>query len=374
MIFLIVASLIAYCYLILILFSIRGWMKKNNSLPTKHSYPFCSVVIAARNEEKSIENTINSLLAQTYPNDCFEIIVTDDHSSDNTLQIISKIAERHENLIAISADEQTQGKKQALQLALRQAKGEFILFTDADCIINENWIETHIAFSTKHNGNLYFGNVIPAITNHSTIIEKCVALDFIGILGVQNGLATIGHPFSCNGANMCITKSFYKQAYDTNTLFSSGDDVFLLHKAKELNPKKVFFVPNQNASIQTFVPKNIPEFLRQRCRWASKATGYKDKDSIFVAAIVYIYCLAMTITAIAACFGNIQLFIAFTLLFLSKCVADIILFITTRKHYKSTKYIWLALPFECVYFLYITLIPILAKLRPVQWKNRMIEY
>lgn len=365
--------IIVYCYVLLVLFSVKGWSKKEESLDSEHSYVFCSVVIAARNEADNIATTISSLLSQNYPADCFEILVVDDHSTDNTLQILTELAEQNNNLFVFSAPENQNGKKAALQYVLKQAKGDLFLFTDADCIVGKNWIESYVSYANNHEGNLYFGNVIPNISNKSNILEKCFALDFIGILGVQNGLAKLGHAFSCNGANMCITKRFYQQAYDTNSQFASGDDVFLLHKAKQIDKNSVFFVQDKRAAIQTDIPNTVKSFIKQRCRWASKATGYKDKDSILVAVIVYIYCLAMTITAIASCFGNIQLFVAFTLLFISKCVTDIILFTATRKHYKSANYIWLAVPFECIYFLYITIIPILAKLRPVQWKSRAIH-
>ena len=157
MIVLILVVCVAYCYLFIVLFSILGWKKQSDSGKIPCSYPFCSVVVAARNEEDCIARLIQLLHKQKYPSDCFEIIVIDDHSTDATLQILNDCALQMENLVVLSADERSQGKKQALQQALSRAKGELILFTDADCELTENWIESYVSFVSLHSGNLYFG-------------------------------------------------------------------------------------------------------------------------------------------------------------------------------------------------------------------------
>ena len=248
-----IAIFLAYCYSLLVLFAVRGWKLHDKAVGTEHSYPFCSVVIAARNEAESIRATVESLLAQNYPKDCYEILVIDDHSTDATKQILDGIAATSSNLRAFSAPDGIAGKKQALKHILQHASGDFLLFTDADCTLGENWIETYIAYASTHKGNLYFGNICPNITSKSSFVEKCAALDFIGILGVQNGLAEIGLPFSCNGANMCITKEFYKTNYKTNETFSSGDDVFLLHTAKQIDTNSIHsYKINKQPLGQTF--------------------------------------------------------------------------------------------------------------------------
>ena len=364
--------ILVYAYTLLILFALRGWLRKDNSEQSEHSFPFCSIVIAARNESKNIGDTISALLLQNYPAECFEILVIDDHSTDNTLELLKQREQHHENVRVFSAPDDCIGKKQSLRHVLQFAKGDLFLFTDADCSMNENWIESYVAFANDHKGNLYFGNVIPQIDSTSSWIEKCVALDFIGILGVQNGLANNRHAFSCNGANLCITKSFYKNAYETNESFASGDDVFLLHTAKRIDKASVFFISDPNAAIKTSVPSKLKDFFRQRIRWASKAGGYKDFTAILVALIVYIYCMAMTICAVGAC-GYIQLLIVFSLLFVSKLCIDMILFLVTAKRFESQKYLWLALPFECVYFLYITMVPIFSSLKTTKWKERELK-
>lgn len=364
-------------YAFIIGFAIIGWHRtKRDEKVIEYqdfSYPFCSVIIAARNEEENIEKTIQSLVSQHYPADCFEIIIVDDHSTDNTLQKLQNCATKYSQLIVLSSPTEYCGKKHALQFGLEHAQGELLLFTDADCTLNEHWIESYVSFSQKNQGNLFFGNVIPNISSQSTLVEKCVALDFIGILSIQNGLAINGHPFSCNGANMCITKKFYNEAYDTNNTFSSGDDVFLLHKAKQLDQTKIHYITDNNASITTAVPNTIQSFVKQRCRWASKSTGYKDFESIFIATIVFLLCFSLFTSFILLIMGNGIAQHLFWILFLYKTILDMCLFVQTAKEYKSKTYILLAIPLQCFYFIYITLIPIIATFKSTDWKGRKIQ-
>lgn len=372
-----ICLLILLFYAFIIGFAILGWHRtKKDEKETKYqdfSYPFCSVVIAARNEEQNIERTVQSLLTQHYPADCFEIIVVDDHSTDNTFNKLQSIANNNPQLIIISAPDECRGKKQALQCGLNRAQGALLLLTDADCILNEHWIESYVAFSQKKQGNLFFGNVVPNITKKSSLLEKCFALDFIGIVSVQNGLAQNGHPFCCNGANMCITKQFFEKSYETNSNFSSGDDVFLLHKAKKIDQSKIYFVDDPNATIETAMPSTIQTFIQQRCRWASKSSGYKDFESIFIAVIVYLLCFSLCGSLLLLLFNNESATNLFCRLLIYKTVLDFFLFLQTMQEFKSKSYILLALPLQLFYFIYITLIPFISTFKKTEWKGRKIQ-
>ncbi len=98
-------------------------------------FPMVSILVPARNEEKNIASCIRSLLAQDYPS--FEIIVYDDQSTDNTRSILEQIAREQPKLkvtVGNPLPEGRLGKNWACaQLAL-QAKGDLLLFTDADTI------------------------------------------------------------------------------------------------------------------------------------------------------------------------------------------------------------------------------------------------
>ncbi|MBN1846362.1 MAG: glycosyltransferase [Sedimentisphaerales bacterium] len=95
--------------------------------------PLVSVIVAARNEEKTIRPALESLLRQNYPH--YEIIAVNDRSTDATGQILDAVARTESRLHVIHVEELPPdwlGKNHALYLASVRARGDYLLFTDAD--------------------------------------------------------------------------------------------------------------------------------------------------------------------------------------------------------------------------------------------------
>ena len=97
--------------------------------------PMVSVLVPARNEEQNIERCLNSLRNQLYKN--FEILVLNDNSTDNTLDILNRIAAADSRVKVFNGEplpEDWYGKPFALHQLARQAQGEIMIFTDADTV------------------------------------------------------------------------------------------------------------------------------------------------------------------------------------------------------------------------------------------------
>ena len=108
-----------------------------------------SIIVAARNEEKNIENCLKALINQNYPADKFEIIIVDDRSTDATATIVGKFQSAYSNINLIQVEEfknDIAPKKHALSTGISHAQGEILLFTDADCIPGPNWIKSIISY------------------------------------------------------------------------------------------------------------------------------------------------------------------------------------------------------------------------------------
>ncbi|MDY0128997.1 MAG: glycosyltransferase, partial [Methanosarcina vacuolata] len=95
-------------------------------------YPFVSVVVGIRNEEKFIEECIESLLNLDYPRDSYEIIIVDGMSTDKTRDIVQKypvklLLNEKKNVAA------------ARNLGVDNARGELVAFTDGDCKVDTQW-------------------------------------------------------------------------------------------------------------------------------------------------------------------------------------------------------------------------------------------
>ena len=130
-------------YALTVLASVR--VEDDQPLPT------VSVVIPARNEERNLEQALESVLALDYPD--LEIIVVNDRSTDATGSIVEKIAERAPRLTVVTITCLPAGwigKPYALHMGAQEARGEFILFTDADIVFHPSALRKAVAHVQAH--------------------------------------------------------------------------------------------------------------------------------------------------------------------------------------------------------------------------------
>lgn len=124
------------------------------------STPKVSIIVPARNESRIVAQALQSLLGQDYPN--FEIILIDDHSEDDTFAIASALAEHDSRLRAIRSSElpgDWRGKAWANQQGAAFAKGNWLLFTDADILYHPSALR--LALATAQKEKLDFLSIVP---------------------------------------------------------------------------------------------------------------------------------------------------------------------------------------------------------------------
>jgi chlorobactene glucosyltransferase len=125
--------------------------------------PLVSVLIPARNEERNIERCLNSLLNQLYAD--YEILVLDDNSTDGTLPILQRIAAADKRVRIYSGKplpDDWYGKPFALHQLAQHAKGEILIFTDADTIhgpTSISWAVTNLQGLKADMVSGYIGQV-----------------------------------------------------------------------------------------------------------------------------------------------------------------------------------------------------------------------
>lgn len=128
-----VASIAFLGLLLLIVSGNRHVLHRLGDYPLPSRYPFVSVLVPARNEEANIGPCVRSLLAQEYPN--LEVLVLDDGSEDRTARILSAIAGHDDRLRLLNGTPVPPdwvGKNWACHQLAEAARGELLLFTDAD--------------------------------------------------------------------------------------------------------------------------------------------------------------------------------------------------------------------------------------------------
>ncbi|MDZ7764208.1 MAG: glycosyltransferase family A protein [Melioribacteraceae bacterium] len=108
---------------------------------SSYQYIF-SVIVPTYNRADEINELLNSLVNQTIDDSFFEVIIVDDGSTDNTEEIINRIQDKTSlHLSFLKQDHK--GPGEARNLGMENAKGEFLLFIDSDCIADENWLTAY---------------------------------------------------------------------------------------------------------------------------------------------------------------------------------------------------------------------------------------
>jgi cellulose synthase/poly-beta-1,6-N-acetylglucosamine synthase-like glycosyltransferase len=96
--------------------------------------PTVTVVIAAFNEEREIESTIQNKLTQEYPPERLQVLVVSDGSTDRTDDIVQRLADQSDGRVKLLRQEPRQGKTQALNMAVQHVRSDIIVFADANSI------------------------------------------------------------------------------------------------------------------------------------------------------------------------------------------------------------------------------------------------
>lgn len=330
-----------------------------------------SVVIPFRNEAANLPKLLASLQQLHYPKELFEIILVNDDSSDDSVEIIRQSLDASGIYYNIINNERTSlsPKKDAITTAVKIAHYDWIVTTDADCQLPEHWLHCFDHFITQYNSDFVVGPV--AYKSDLNFFHAFQILDFLSLQGTTIGAFGLQRPFLCNGANLAYKKSLfiYVNGFQGNETIASGDDVFLLQKVQKLKAYKIDYLKCKDAIVQTNPVETLTELISQRIRWASKASAYKSWFSIATSVIVLAINIGLIVTIVSAIFGiiSVQLVI---LIWTTKIVLDSLFLYKTARFFQQTtvlKYVAfsaIAYPFFSVF------VALSSFLKGYKWKNR----
>ena len=248
--------------------------KKHHAIRRKNYPPLVSIVIPAHNEELTLENCVKSLLKQTYH--CYEIIIVDDASTDDTLQIARRLADEHRNIWAYTKE--WGGKAAALNYGIERAHGKIVVSLDADSMFLVNTVEQLVLSFEDPEVAAVGGNV--RVANRSKALNKHQAVEYITGLTLQRrAFAHLGCMQVISGAIGAFRrdKLLAVGGYSTDTVV---EDMDLTIELAKRNYKIVF---NPQAIAYTEAPESISDFLKQRYRWTYGGfeVAAKHRDVLF---------------------------------------------------------------------------------------------
>lgn len=367
-----ITFLLTVCFCSFLLWSYFFWQ----TIPDERSDAFSSeqgltVIIAARNEEKNILQCLNSLSGQNFPISATEILIVDDHSEEGTKNVVLEFISTHPglNIRLIEMNEGAASKKAAISKAITESRNEIILMTDADCIVPQTWISTMLQFYIGKNALFLAG---PVLMDHgNSLFSKVQCLEFMGLVGIAAAGISSKMPIMCNGANLMFSKKIFHElgGFDSTRTLASGDDTQLLLKVSEYDPKRVFFIKDQDAIVITQTASGTKEFIQQRKRWAGKIPFALTPFTITIAVISWLTHAFLLLSLLLSVFYSDPDFL-FILSVLLLITCELLLLNSIAGFFKKRFLLWLFLPAQFFYWIYIVLIGAIAPLGSFQWKGR----
>ena len=299
---------------------------KNDTIPTTSF----SIVVPFRNEAENLPKLLHTISNLNYPKELFEVLLVDDESKEEF---------RIQNLefrirIIKNIRKSNSPKKDAIETAIAIAKNDWIITTDADCLVQKDWLNSFDQLIQEKDLKMIASGVCYVPKNG--FLQAFQTLDFLSLQGATIGSFGIHKPFMCNGANFAYAKTFFKElnGFQGNETIASGDDVFLLQKAIISAPKKVGFLHAKESIVATKAVESWSELFQQRVRWASKSTGYSSVYGKLVALVVFVGNLAWILSFILWLIGTLNQN-SFMLFLTLKFLVDFILLYKTANFFES---------------------------------------
>lgn len=337
-----------------------------------------TVIIPARNEEQQIADCVSGILQQHYPAHLFEVIVIDDHSTDNTPGIIQRLQQQYSNLHLIQLEKELKGqqlnsyKKKAIEMAIGRCQGDWIVTTDADCFMGKEWLRTYDAYIQQYAPVFVAAPVVFSNPGNFVGIFQC--LDFMSMQGITAAAVSAGVHSMCNGANLAYSKTaFYKVGGFTGIdKIASGDDMLLMHKIKLEYPGKTGYIFSDAVIVETPPMPDWKSFINQRIRWASKADKYKDKAVFRVLVLVYLFNAGLLAMLLAGLFYR-PLLVAALILIAIKTIAELGFLFPVARFFKQRPLLNYFAVMQPFHIFYIVVAGWLGKFGKYHWKGRTVK-
>lgn len=353
-------SITSYVFLLFWLFS--GFKKVNKQfLPQEKPVHSFSIVVPFRDEAQNLPALIQSIEDLNFPRSQFEVIFIDDNSSDGFR--FPELQFQHQ-VIKLSKVSNSP-KKEAFKKAIPLSKYDWIVTTDADCMLPKNWLAdlNDYIFSTQKEmvcGPVFFHSKADFLTDFQQTEMLSLQTVTIGSFGLEK-------PFMCNGANFAYTKKMFEalNGFEGNEDKPSGDDVFLLQKAVNKFPKKVGFLLKSTFFVKTNAAPSWDALFEQRVRWAGKSTSYSSTFGKLVAISVLLSNFSVLLIIPYLFWGNFELLF----LFFIKVLIDILIANQTANFYQIKQKNIVITAF--VYPFFSTFVAIYSLFGKYTWKGRM---
>lgn len=243
-----------------------------------------TIVVCAHNECDNLKKLIPELLNQNYPD--FEIIIVNDRSTDDTLDLLATYSQGKIKTITIkNTPENFNHKKHALQQGIEAAKHDYILVTDADCMPHSSfWISEMISsLPTKKGIVLGMSPYFPL--SSSPILNQIIQFETAITALNMSSFTLAGFPYMGLGRNMLYHKSIFLNSPITTTFkhTTGGDDDLLVNYMGTESNTSICFSPE--SLVFSYPKKTIKSWFHQKRRHLQASSFYSIKSKILLSII-----------------------------------------------------------------------------------------
>ena len=240
-----------------------------------------SVIICAKNAEKSLKRCLQSVLNQEYED--FEVLVANDFSTDDTENIIKCFMHSDERLRGFQPKYNSVGKKIALEEAVGMAKNNWILMTDADCVVSSSkWIKKMMATGTEDK------DLILGYSPHfrqDGLLNNLIRYETFYIALQYLTAALCGYAYMGVGRNLAFRKSVFlkKRPFFNSHNMPYGDDDYIVSTLA--NSKNVAVCLDEDALTFSSPPNTIQAYFNQKRRHIRPSFHYKLYHKILLSLV-----------------------------------------------------------------------------------------
>jgi glycosyltransferase involved in cell wall biosynthesis len=236
-----------------------------------------SVIIASKNEAHNLKKFLPKILNQNHHN--FEVILVNDHSTDETSSVLSSFKLVYPHLKIIDNSFST-SKKNAIYCGIQQAKHENLVFTDADCRpLSQDWLsEIQHCFSDEKSIVLGYS----PYKKQKGWLNKIIRYETLQTAINYFGMAKLGVAYMGVGRNLGYSKSIFKalQGFKRHEHLLSGDDDLLINEASGRYPIDISLDPK--TFVESLPKTNFRTWIRQKQRHMTTAPYYKLKHRLLL--------------------------------------------------------------------------------------------
>jgi cellulose synthase/poly-beta-1,6-N-acetylglucosamine synthase-like glycosyltransferase len=266
-------------------------------------YKEVSVIIPFKDEEGRIGPLLKSINDLSLKGLEVEFLFVDDHSNDNTINIIRTQLKKPFKIISSTG----RGKKVAIRGGIKRAQNDSILTWDADITVPRNYFD-ELSHLTERD--MW---ILPVRLKSQSFVSKLGTVDYAWLQLLNFTFAIKKDPIVASGANLLFSKAKFLEVDGRRSDYDivSGDDMFLMHTFKNAG-YTIGVTNNRSFEVTTESPDNFEDLIMQRKRWSGKMKHISSPLGKSAGLLVILLSLLNVLSLLlGAAWGEVLIFFAF---------------------------------------------------------------